>query len=504
MSQARVAPSQRPRTPSVHATLAANGLGLGGVLSAAGAAIAPAVVVAGLISTGYVVTGVTGFPIALLAVALVLALFVPGYTAAATRIRNAGAFYTYVARGLGAPAGVAAAGVAIPAYAAMSVATYGAIGYVGSSILVDKLGVPVSWWIVALAAWLVVTILSALRISISGRVLGTTLLAEVIVVLAADVVNLAHPYQGRVTVDAWDPSTLSGHWGVALAIAATAFVGFEAAAAFAEETRGTKTVPVATTLALLGAFAVYALSGWAMAVTTGSFNLQVAAVEHGPDLPFVTAAEHLGSNLIIDVGRLLFVTSLFAAALAYHNPVSRYLFALGRESVLPAWLGRTSPRTSAPINASIVQSLVGLVVIITYAVADADPLVQLFFWGGTVGGLGVLLLVTATSVSVIGILGRDPFDTPLPVRTFLPGLAALLLGWMSWLIIDNLTGLLGVASNSPLRWMVPCAYAVLALAGLAWAGYLRRQRPDTYDVIGLDANPHLHHGPSPSTPARSF
>ena len=65
--------------------------------------------------------------------------------------------------------------------------------------------------------------------------------------------------------------------------------------------------------------------------------------------------------------QLLFLTSLFAAALAFHNCVWRYIFALGREGVLPAAFGRTGAN-SIPKAASLIQSLTGLAVIVVYAV----------------------------------------------------------------------------------------------------------------------------------------
>ena len=106
------------------------------------------------------------------------------------------------------------------------------------------------------------------------------------------------------------------------------------------------------------------------------------------------------------IGQALFLTSLLAAMISFHNTTARYAFALGRERVLPAVFGQTSPRTGAPRVASLAQSVLGLVVIVLYAVAGWDPLVQLFFWGGTAGGFGVLLLIATTSVAVIAFFAR--------------------------------------------------------------------------------------------------
>jgi amino acid transporter len=72
---------------------------------------------------------------------------------------------------------------------------------------------------------------------------------------------------------------------------------------------------------------------------------QVAAVaaEQGPGMLFSMA-----SPLVAEIATVLFMTSLFAAMVSFHNAVARYMFALGRERVLPAALARTEPSTGAP------------------------------------------------------------------------------------------------------------------------------------------------------------
>ena len=92
----------------------------------------------------------------------------------------------------------------------------------------------------------------------------------------------------------------------------------------------------------------------------------------GPGLLFGLA----GNGALSQAGQLLFVTSLFAAALAFHNVVWRYVFALGRENVLPAAFGRTSG-TNIPRAASLAQSAIGLAVILTYATGGWPPMTDL-------------------------------------------------------------------------------------------------------------------------------
>ena len=104
------------------------------------------------------------------------------------------------------------------------------------------------------------------------------------------------------------------------------------------------------------------------------------------------------------------LTSLFAAMISFHNAVARYMFALGRERVLPVALARTEPSTGAPRVASLTQSAIGLAVIALYALAGWDPMVRLFFWGGTTGAFGVLCLLVPTSRAVLAFYARAPRD----------------------------------------------------------------------------------------------
>src|ERR1019366_10419142 len=122
----------------------------------------------------------------------------------------------------------------------------------------------------------------------------------------------------------------------------------------------------------------------------------------------------------------LFLTSLFAAGLAFHNVCWRYVYALGRESVLPTALGRTGGN-NIPKAASLAQSVTGLVVIAVYALAGWDPMTRLFFWLGTTGGFGILVLLALTAIAVIVVFARDPHGENAWRRLIDPAIAAILL-----------------------------------------------------------------------------
>jgi amino acid transporter len=297
--------------------------------------------------------------------------------------------------------------------------------------------------------------------------------------------SLGHPAGGDVTFDTLSPGNLLGPGvGAILALAVLGFVGFESAAVYGEESRESgRTVRVATYLAVAVIAALYAFASWAMSVATGPDQIVAASREQGPDLVFNLAQVHLGA-VAAEVGRVLFVTSLLAAMISFHNTTARYVFALGREHVVPAVLGRTSTRTGSPYVGSITQSLVGLAVIITYAAAGWDPLVRLFFWGGTVGGLGILVLIAATSIAVIVFLARYGPAESAWRRVVAPVLSAAAIAFVLWLALANFATLLGVDESSPLRWGIPIAYLAIAVLGMAWGLVLRAVRPQQYAAIG--------------------
>ena len=114
------------RSTAAPAGLAAGRLGVPQVLYFALSGVAPLTVVAGVVTTAYAVTGLTSVPAAFYLVAVVLAVFSVGFVAMSRHIRNAGAFYAYIARGLGRPAGVGAASIALVAYNLLQVGLYGA------------------------------------------------------------------------------------------------------------------------------------------------------------------------------------------------------------------------------------------------------------------------------------------------------------------------------------------------------------------------------------------
>ena len=448
-------PAAPARPGSVSRTLARNRLGVLAVLAFILASIAPMTVSAGVIPTAFAVTGLNGIPVAFLAVAFILALFCAGYVAMARRIRNAGAFYAFVAAGLGRAPGIAAALMALIAYESFQVATYGALGPALQAEAAAHLHVQWPWWPWALIMWALVAGLGLARVEVAGRVLAVLTAAEIVITVAETVSGLTSPAGGHLDLGALSPATVTsagaGAIGVLAVIAGLGFVGFEQSPVLAEEARNPRrTIPAATYSALAAIAVLYASAAWAMEAHAGRAHVTAAAAAQGPGLLYGLSS----SGALAQSAQLLFITSLFAAALAYHNVTWRYMFSLSREGVLPPALSRTS-RASIPRAASLTQSATGLAVIAVFAAAGWSPMNGLFFGGSTEGGLGVMILLAITSLSVIRYLGRHHDGVSLWTRLIAPALSAVLLTGAVVLAVMHYGTLLGTSTGNPATWILP-------------------------------------------------
>jgi amino acid transporter len=479
-----------PKPGQVSRALAQDRLGVPSVLFFVLAGVAPLTVAAGVIPSAYANTGLTGIPAAFIVIAVVMALFAVGYVAMTRHITNSGAFYAFISHGIGKVIGVAAALIAVLSYNFLQVGLYGALGPAAQAEASAHLGIHWSWWVWALVAWAIVTVLGLLRVDITGWVLGVLLSLEVVTIIAETIEGLLHPYHGHLSFSTLSPSGLTasgfGTVGVLAVVAVLGFIGFEQAPVLAEEAKNARrTIPIATYLSLGLIVIVYAGASWAMAANVGTSHVVKDAVNEGPGLLF-----SLGGSTLGNIAQFLFMTSLFAAALAFHNAVWRYMYSLGRESVLPSILGRTG-NNNIPKAASLVQSVIGVLVIVLFAVGGWNPMNDLFFWLGTTGGFGILVLFALTSIAVIAFFAKDNQGENLWRRAIAPAIATVLLGLMIILALMHYDTLLGVSSSDPAAWLLPLSYLVIAAIGIAWGLILKTSRPQVYAAIGLGAHAEL-------------
>jgi amino acid transporter len=168
---------------------------------------------------------------------------------------------------------------------------------------------------------------------------------------------------------------------------------------------------------------------------------------------------------------VLFVTSLFAAILSFHNVLARYFFSLGNTGVLPVACGRSHSRHASPHVASLVTSVVGAVLMVVCAIAGLDPVLEIFTWLAGIASVGIVLLMALACLAVLVYFRRTGVDRRPWQTVIAPALGLVGLSLILVLLVKNLPLLMG--GSTPLGVGVGVLLAVALAAG--WL--LARARP---------------------------
>ena len=444
-------------------------------------ASAPMTVLAGGVTSTYAATEVVGVPLSFLLLGAALGVAAVGPAALVRDTPpHAATFAALLAHGLGRGAGVAGAAVALVSYNAIQIGLYGLLGATLAALLAGP------WWAWAGAAWVVLGAAGVARLHANTRVIAAVLVGEVAVigaVLLAAVVAPAQPGAG------WEPvgweNLFTGGVGTVFALGVAAFVGFESVTAFGEETRDRRSIARAMTAVLVFLSVLYTAASWALAVAVGPALVADAARDQGAQLPITVLADTAGP-VVAGLGLVMVVLSVLGAMAAFHHVVARYLYALGREGVLPNRLGGVRGRGGVPVTGSLVQSGTALAVLVGAAVTGVDPVV-LFVTLSTLAALGVISLMIAACAATLGYYHRLQ-RTGQPVLSRWQRLHAPLLGGAALLAVlavtlAQLSTTTGDTSGAT-QWVLPAVLVATAGTGAVWTSWLRRHRPASWTAIG--------------------
>lgn len=447
-------------------------LGVWGIVFVVVAAASPLGVIGGPVPLGIASGNGTGFPAIFIISTVIVLLFAVGFTALTPYVPNAGAFYSYIGKGLGKVTGFGFAFVALISYLALEIGVYGLLGQ-GAQALFSSYGLPdIHWGIWALIALAIVTLLGHRNIDLSRNVLGVLLIGEVAIVLALDaVVAIDGGPEGLSTGFVTPSEIVSGAPGIALLFAFLSFIGFEATAVFRDEARDPlRTIPRATFLALILIGVFYTVSTWALITAWGDSKVVAQAVAD-PTALLPDATEHYLGAVGLHIVQVLFVTSLFACILSFHNVVARYLFTLSNRKVFPASLGEAHQRHASPHLASGIDGIVVLVFIVAGIAVGLDPVTQFYTWLAGISTVGIIILLIATSVAVLAFFAarKRAGDLEVPVwRAFVaPAIGLVGLVGVFVLVLQNLPDLVGGSTPVAIGAVVLLVVVFAVGAGIA-------------------------------------
>ncbi|SCX44536.1 amino acid/polyamine/organocation transporter, APC superfamily (TC 2.A.3) [Klenkia marina] len=464
-----------------------NALGTGGIVFLVVAAAAPLTVMAGVAPLALLVGGI-GAPAGYLAAGVVLTIFAVAFTAMTKHVGSAGAFYSYVTRGLGQTAGLAAAVLALVSYSGLQVGVYGLLAQQTQATLLDVLGISLPWPVIALVGIAIVTAVCWFGIEVGAKVLGVLLVAEtaILALMAGGVI--AEGGAEGLSGGSFAVGNLTGPGMAAiLALCFAAFMGFESTAIYRSEARRPeRTIPRATYIAVGFMAIFYCVVVWSVVQAFGEAGVQGTAAANLPGLFFEVIATYVGP-WAATLMQLLVVSSVLASQIAFHNAVTRYALALSEDGVLPAGAGRLHPRHQSPTTAGLVQSGIAALAVVAFGLAGADPFRGLLVWINTPAVVGVLLLQVLTAVSVVVFFTRADRPARHPVAVVAGVLSAVLLAVATALLVDNVSLL--TATESSANWIVVGIVPVVLVVGVVVARWLKGAKPEVYARVGRGTVP---------------
>jgi amino acid transporter len=461
-----------------------NSLGVGAVTFLVISAAAPLTAVAGGVPISMLLGNGSGIAGSFLLATAILLVFAVGYVAMARHVSNAGGFYAFAARGLGGKIGGASAMVAIFSYNAMQIGILGLLGAASAGTFAS-IGLDLPWWVWSFIGIAFAGILGYRQVELSAKILMGLVILEYLIVLIIDAAILFKGGDAGLSFAPFSPSAiLSGSPAIGILFCFAAFIGFEATTIYSEEAKDPHTtVPKATyySVILIGVF--YMLTSWLMAVGEGVDKLvpTLQGLKDPTTFLFELAGRYVGEPIPTIMG-FLFVSSLFAGALAFHNGVARYKYVAGREGLLPASVGVTHDQYQSPHVGSIIQTVLAIIVVGFFAVMGMDPVLQLFTWLTQLGTLGILGLMAVTSFSVVAFFEKNAMgESALSVK-ILPIISGVVMAALFVYIFAKFGDLTGAAGS--LGTILPSLVIVAAIVGFISASNLAGRDPAKFENLG--------------------
>jgi amino acid transporter len=377
--------------------------------------------------------------------------FSVAYVEMARRVTTAGGIYSYTTYGFGRIIGLGTAVGIAAAYMLFAVGVNGVTSYFAQTSIDDLTGFSMDWRIYAYCLIALLFIITYFHIEIVARILGLFLLGELVILMIFafavvvkgggpdgivwQALNPAGIFSGGAGVDGAARVFGASAAGVGFFAAYWSWIGFEMAPNYAEEARNPKKMMAyAIYISCIGLGVLYTFWSWMLISAYGSSKDQwpwavsqqygIADAPANVGLPngdyasvFYPVAQQFAGVGIKDLFQILIITGSFACSLAFWNTANRYLFAMGRERILPSLLGRTHATHKSTFVATVIVGIFCVSVTTLFAagwvgtgqqaalkIDESSPIVALFQIGTWLPFQGNMLLLPIMALCDMAIL----------------------------------------------------------------------------------------------------
>lgn len=371
---------------------------------------------------------------------------------------SAGSLQVFIDRGFGRFASNTGGLILLAGYLLLQGAVAVLFGGWTASLLQEYLGVSVPWYVLTVAGVALCTMLMVVGLGLSIKTTWVLFLIEFALVL---IVALATLFQGGAEGLTYEPFSKDAL--LALPISAIAFgmvfatfsfVGFEGAISFAEETEDPKrSLPIAVIGGIVAMVLLYILATYAVVVGFGAAKMGDVAKDAEP----IATLTAMYAGPLAGLLKLAVWTSVVANLMAAGNANARILFNMGRERMLPAFLGTVHPRFQTPAAALIV--FMSLTAVVALAAAPYWDYLAAF---GNIAGLGALLALLIYMAATLALPAYVLRSGESLGKRLLSNVVIPVVGAAIWLI--PLWGTLQPGQPFPFNIYPLAAIGIIALA----------------------------------------
>ncbi|SDI58338.1 Amino acid transporter [Arthrobacter cupressi] len=260
-------------------------------------------------------------------------------------------------------------------------------------------------WAFALVSILLVLAFIALGVKFVGKFSGVIVAVSVVIIVVFVALSVSY-LSGNPAPSVTAPFEM-GSGGVSpifagAAVLALSFLGFDAVSTLSEDAKDAqRNIPRAIVITTLLGGLIFIVVAWAGGLVIPDWHEFSALDTAGIEL-----VEKVGGPVLSAFFIAMFVTGCIGSAMTSQVSVSRIIYAMGRDGLLPRPFGKLHPRFGTPVLAAVTVSAVSLLALvlslemaatmISFGALFAFSMVNLsvikhFFWDGKLrGAAGVL------------------------------------------------------------------------------------------------------------------
>ena len=304
----------------------------------------------------------------------------------------AGSAYTYTEKSFGPGIGFLAGWALLLDYLFLPMINFMVIGLYLNAALPQ-----VPAWMIIIVAIFLVTGLNVLGIKVAAGLNAALLAIQALFIITFATMSFLVISGRAEPVNPLDPFINSDFEFTAVAAGAAilclSFLGFDAVSTLSEETKDPrKTIPRAIVICTLGAGCMFVLISWIGHLVFPDWSSFTDIDTAGMDV-----AGEAGGVFMVSFFTAAYVSGALASAVASQVSVSRILFSMGRNNLLPPRIfGVLHPKFRTPYLAAIIVGVVSLLALVV-------PLDL----ASSVISFGALIAFTAVNLSVIKHYGID-------------------------------------------------------------------------------------------------